>query len=135
MEVRDQAPNPIDIYVGQRVRARRKAIGLSQSDLAMALGLTFQQVQKYERGTNRISASKLYETARCLGVPVSYFFEGYAPDDGAEHLSVSTSEENVSQFLTTTEGLELAECFPRISTASHRRRILNLVATLAEDEA
>jgi transcriptional regulator with XRE-family HTH domain len=135
MEVRERAPNPIDIYVGDRVRTRRKAKGLSQSELATALGLTFQQVQKYERGANRISASKLYETAQFLGVKIGYFYEGYAPDDGAEHLSVSTSEENVSQFLTTIEGLELAKFFPRIGKPNHRRRILNLVAALAEDEA
>lgn len=74
MEVPDRAPNPIDIYVGERVRTRRKAKGLGQAALAAALGLTFQQVQKYERGTNRISASKLYETAQYLGVPVGFFF-------------------------------------------------------------
>ncbi len=77
--------DPVDVHVGQRIRARRKTVGLSQSTLADALGLTFQQVQKYENGANRVSASKLYETARCLGVPVSYFFEGLPdPTSGAQ---------------------------------------------------
>lgn len=81
----DRSPMPVDRHVGQRIRARRKMIGLSQSNLAEALNLTFQQIQKYERGANRVSASKLYETARCLGVPVSYFFEGLPdPTDGAQ---------------------------------------------------
>jgi len=83
---------PVDRHVGQRIRARRKMIGLSQSTLADALGLTFQQVQKYENGANRVSASKLYETARCLDVPVSYFFEGLPdPSDGG-HGPVSTDD-------------------------------------------
>lgn len=81
----DRSPMPVDRHVGQRIRARRKMIGLSQSTLAEALNLTFQQIQKYERGANRVSASKLYETARCLGVPVSYFFEGLPdPTDGGQ---------------------------------------------------
>ncbi len=71
-----RSPNPVDTHVGQRVRTRRRLLGISQERLAEALGLTFQQVQKYERGANRISASKLYEIARFLASPVSYFFEG-----------------------------------------------------------
>ena len=88
-----KSPNPVDIHVGGRVRLRRRMLGLSQERLAGALGLTFQQVQKYERGSNRISASKLYEIARFLSAPVAYFFEGLsdpttAPDaDSAEDSS------------------------------------------------
>ncbi|PTS83183.1 hypothetical protein DBR41_22200 [Pseudomonas sp. HMWF010] len=76
------AANPIDVHVGKMVRARRKALGMSQTELAETLGITFQQVQKYERGSNRISASKLYEAARTMKMEISTFFEGLAPLDG-----------------------------------------------------
>lgn len=78
------APNPVDVHVGAKVRARRKELGLSQGDLATTLGLTFQQVQKYERGSNRISASKLFESARLLKVAPAYFFDGLPDDLAAE---------------------------------------------------
>ena len=73
-----RGPNPIDLHVGARIRMRRRLLGVSQERLAEALGLTFQQVQKYERGANRVSASKLYEIARTLQTPVTYFFDGLA---------------------------------------------------------
>ncbi len=126
--------NPIDLHVGTRIRLRRKFLGLSQSDLAEALGLTFQQVQKYERGSNRISASKLFQTARTLKAPVAYFFDGYAAVDQGERFEESSCEQNVSSFLLTNEGVELAESFPRVKSAKHRRHILNLVRGLAEEE-
>ena len=126
--------NLIDTHVGARVRIRRKFLGWSQSDLADSLGLTFQQVQKYERGTNRISASKLFATAKALKVPVAYFFEGY--DDGAaHHLEPSASEQAAHDFLSTSEGIAVAEAFPRIANAKHRRKLLELVRTLAEEDA
>lgn len=126
-------PNPIDLHVGARVRMRRKFLGVSQERLAQALGLTFQQVQKYERGTNRISASKLFEIARFLEAPVSYFFQGLAPEGGEEGFSESRSEQSVHGFLMTPEGIELAGLFPRL-TGKQRRRILELVRTLTDDE-
>ncbi len=126
--------NPVDLHVGGRVRMRRKFLGLSQSELAEALGLTFQQVQKYERGTNRISASKLFETARALKVPVAYFFEGYGNGENVEGFSESRSEQAVHGFLMTTEGIEMAEAFPRIRNAKHRRKVMELVRTLAGDD-
>lgn len=122
--------NPVDIHVGARVRLRRKMQGYSQSELAEALGLTFQQVQKYERGGNRISASKLYEIARFLNVPIAYFFEGYS--QGVSE-SDATPSESVSNFLYTSEGIELAVAFPRIPRANQRRTILNLVLSMAND--
>lgn len=79
----DRRANPVDVHVGSRIAHRRRSLGLSQSDLGQALGLTFQQIQKYERGANRVSASRLWEAAGFLGVPVSYFFEGLAQTDGA----------------------------------------------------
>ena len=130
----DRHPNPVDLHVGARIRMRRKILGVSQERLADDLGLTFQQVQKYERGSNRISASKLFEISRALKVPVAYFFEGYGASEAVEGFSESESEQFVHGFLMTTEGIELAEAFPRIKNAKHRRRVLELVRALAEDE-
>jgi transcriptional regulator with XRE-family HTH domain len=126
----DRLPNPVDLHVGARVRIRRKALGVSQEKVAHALGLTFQQVQKYERGTNRISASKLFEIATFLEVPVAYFFEGLSGQNdilGAE----TAAERHVHDFLMSAEGLELASLLPRLK-GKQRRRILELVRTLAE---
>ena len=134
-DVSPKSPNPVDLHVGGRVRMRRKMLGVSQERLAEALGLTFQQVQKYERGANRISASKLYEIARFLSAPIAYFFEGLG--DPAVSGSVGAddaSEQHVHGFLMTSEGLELAAAFPRITRARLRRRILDLVRALADEE-
>ncbi|MDI7776600.1 helix-turn-helix transcriptional regulator [Asticcacaulis sp. EMRT-3] len=126
-------PNPVDLHVGGRVRMRRKFLGLSQDGLANAIELTFQQVQKYERGFNRISSSKLYEISQTLKVPVAYFFDGYDDNESVEAFSESETEQFVHGFLVTTEGIELAEAFPRIKAAKLRRKILDLVRTLADD--
>ena len=130
----ERGPNPVDLHVGARVRMRRKFLGMSQEGLAETIALTFQQVQKYERGSNRISASKLYEISKALKAPVAYFFEGYGENEAVEGFSESESEQFVHGFLMTTEGIELAEAFPRIKNAKHRRRILELVRSLAEDD-
>ncbi len=130
----ERSPNPVDLHVGARVRMRRKFLGMSQEGLAETIDLTFQQVQKYERGSNRISASKLYEISRALKAPVAYFFEGYGEAEDVDGFSESESEQFVHGFLMTTEGIELAEAFPRIKNAKHRRRILELVRALAEEE-
>lgn len=130
----DRGPNPVDLHVGARVRMRRKFLGMSQEGLAETIDLTFQQVQKYERGSNRISASKLYEISRALKAPVAYFFEGYGATEAVEGFSESESEQFVHGFLMTTEGIELAEAFPRIKNPKWRRRILELVRALAEEE-
>ena len=130
----ERSPNPVDLHVGARVRMRRKFLGMSQEGLAETIALTFQQVQKYERGSNRISASKLWEIAKALKAPVAYFFEGYGENEAVEGFSESESEQFVHGFLMTTEGIELAEAFPRIKNAKHRRRILELVRALAEDD-
>jgi transcriptional regulator with XRE-family HTH domain len=127
-------PNPVDLHVGARVRMRRKFLGMSQEGLAESIELTFQQVQKYERGSNRISASKLFEISTALKAPVAYFFEGYGQNEAVEGFSESESEQFVHGFLMTTEGIELAEAFPRIKNAKHRRRILELVRALAEGD-
>ena len=129
----ERHPNPVDLHVGARIRMRRKILGVSQERLAEDLGLTFQQVQKYERGANRVSASKLYEIAKSLQSSVAYFFEGLADTTG-EGVAES-GEPFVHDFLMTSEGLELAALFPRITRPKVRRRILELVRSMAEEEA
>lgn len=127
-----RGPNPIDLHVGASIRMRRRLLGVSQEKLAEALGLTFQQVQKYERGANRVSASKLYEIARTLQTPVTYFFDGLADAGEIEHGDV-LSEQAVSDFLLTSEGMELAALFPRIRRGPVRRRILELLRALTDE--
>ena len=131
-----RTPNVVDLHVGGRVRMRRKILGMSQEALADALGLTFQQVQKYERGANRVSASKLYEIAKTFQAPVSYFFEGLADPMTNEVDEVGAAAERVvTEFLNTPEGLELAELFPKIGRGRVRRQILDLVRAMADDES
>jgi transcriptional regulator with XRE-family HTH domain len=131
-------PNPVDLHVGARIRLRRRMQGVSQEKLADALGLTFQQVQKYERGANRVSASKLYEIAAALRSPVAYFFDGLADPSTelAEGEEASPSnEQNVHAFLMTAEGLELARLFPQLPRGRVRRRILDLLRALTGDDS
>ncbi|MFP1133100.1 helix-turn-helix domain-containing protein [Asticcacaulis sp. W401b] len=125
--------HPVDRHVGGRVRMRRKFVGKSQADMADSIGLTFQQVQKYERGANRISASKLFEISCFLKVPVGYFYEGLG-EEGQAGFSESTTEQLIHGFLMSTEGIELAEVFPRVRNLKHRKRILDLVRALAEED-
>ncbi len=113
---------------------RRKVLGVSQESLAADLGLTFQQIQKYERGTNRVSASKLYEIARSLQTTTSYFFEGFADPNSEGANSPEYIEEKAAvDFLMTPEGLEMAALFPKISKGKVRRRILDLVRALSDE--
>lgn len=136
MPFEDKSPDPIDVHVGARVRFRRKCLGISQEALALAIGLTFQQVQKYERGSNRISASKLYRIAKILSAPMNYFFDGAPDPDDCERPADTRSdgpERQVNDFLMTSEGIELAQYFPVIERARTRRRVLDLVRSLAED--
>src|SRR5437762_8757468 len=106
------APHPVDIYVGARVKERRTELGISQEKLAEALGLTFQQVQKYERAANRVSASKLFEIARALETSVSYFYEGLGANAELDLPGGPNLEAHA--FLLTPEGAELAALFPRV---------------------
>ncbi len=115
---------------------RRKMLGVSQEQLAAALKLTFQQVQKYERGANRVSASKLYEIAKTLQVPVSYFFDGLADPVTDESDDVGEAANRViTDFLNTPEGLELAAIFPKIGKGRVRRQVLDLVRAMADEDA
>ncbi|MBN9048908.1 MAG: helix-turn-helix transcriptional regulator [Rhizobiales bacterium] len=130
-----KAPNPIDKHVGSRVRMRRMMLEMSQEKLGDALDLTFQQIQKYEKGTNRIGASRLQQISSILQVPVSFFFEG-APATGHEvdGLSEAPSPAYISDFLATSDGLALTRAFVRIKDAKLRRRIVDLVEEMAGDD-
>jgi transcriptional regulator with XRE-family HTH domain len=126
-------PNPTDVYVGSRVRMRRKILGLSQEKLGEKLGITFQQIQKYEKGTNRVGASRLQAMADALDVPVSYFFP-----DAASAAPGGMKEESavfMMDFLSTSEGLELSRAFTRIRDAKVRRKVVELVRALAEESS
>lgn len=128
-----KAPNPIDKHVGSRVRMRRMMLSMSQEKLGDALGLTFQQVQKYEKGTNRIGASRLSQISNILGVPVSFFFEG------APHVGVSQSGkalppvDYLQDLLATSEGLAMAKAFMRIQAPRLRRRVVDLVEEMTNE--
>ncbi len=125
-------PNPIDIHVGSRVRLRRIMVGMSQEKLGEQLGITFQQIQKYEKGTNRIGASRLQHIARVLTVPVAFFFEdapGAQPDQ--EGLAEENAASYVVDFLSTSEGIQLNRAFVNVKDPKVRRKIIDLVRALA----
>ena len=126
-----KTPNPIDVHVGSRVRARRQAVGMSQEKLGDALGLTFQQVQKYEKGVNRVSGSRLQQLTNILQVPIAYFFEGGPGQLKAK--SNAPSSAFVTDFIASSEGLALAKAFTQIKTANVRHHIVKLVAEIAGD--
>jgi transcriptional regulator with XRE-family HTH domain len=128
----NKTPNPIDRHVGARVRMRRLMVGLSQSKLADALDVTFQQVQKYEKGANRIGASRLQHLARVLDVPPSFFFEG-APASDTPSMGFNEDPGNsyVVDFLSTAEGLQLNRAFSAIKDARMRKSVLDLVERIA----
>ena len=128
-----KSPNSTDKHVGNRVRMRRMMLDMSQTELGNSIGLTFQQVQKYEKGTNRIGAGRLHQIARILKVPVSFFFEG-SPRDAA---NVSDPEQAplptyVTDFLDTSDGLALTKAFMQIKDATLRRRIVSLVQEITD---
>jgi transcriptional regulator with XRE-family HTH domain len=127
--------HPTDKHVGQRVRTRRLMLGLSQTALGDALGLTFQQVQKYEKGANRIGASRLQHISRILQAPVTFFFEGAPHVRGENHAQTDApSPQYVTDYLATTDGLRLTKAFMQISNAKLRRSIVNLVEQIAASE-
>jgi transcriptional regulator with XRE-family HTH domain len=125
-------PNPIDKHVGSRVRMRRNMLGLSQEKVADALGLAFQQLQKYEKGANRISASRLHQLAGVLQVPITFFYEG-APSQSRSGGKVESTN-YVNEFLATRDGLTLTKAFMQIEDAKLRRCIVGLVESIAGDD-
>ena len=133
-------PNPIDVHVGQRIRQRRTLLGMSQERLAEAIGLTFQQVQKYERGANRVGSSRLFDLARVLDVQISYFFEemdaGVAAKSPSRLMGVSESKMQAYAAepdpLAKRETLELVRAYYKIAEPRVRKRIFELTKALAK---
>ncbi len=131
-----EKPNPIDVQVGSRVRLRRNMLGLSQEKLGVAIGLTFQQVQKYERGANRIGASRLHELSRVLDVPVSFFFDDMDPVRAPAipgGFSEPPAEGFESDPLRRRETVELVDAYYTIDDVTVRRRLLELARALAAE--
>ncbi len=134
--------NPLDLHVGSRVRLQRMLLGMSQEKLGEQLGLTFQQIQKYEKGINRIGASRLFELARVLGVSVEFFYEdapgtasGYkAQTASAGGFSERPADRYVVDFLSSREGVELNKAFVKITDPKVRRSIVDLVRSLAGED-
>ncbi len=131
-------PHPVDVHVGRRLRLKRTFLGLSQEAVGKQIGVTFQQIQKYERGINRMGASRLYDFAKALGIQVAYFFEGfgdYTMEDGsvgtaAEPGAAAFEHENVNN----RETLEVMRAYYRIKNPAVRKRIIELIKAMAADE-
>lgn len=133
-KVNPRIPNPVDMHVGSRIRLRRQLMKMSQEKLGDELGVTFQQVQKYERGANRVGASRLYRLSRVLEVPVQFFFEDLADKPIVSGMAEGDQTPIVYNFIQSSDGVSLAEAFSRISDAKVRRRVLELVRTLAAEQ-
>ncbi|UXN03808.1 MULTISPECIES: helix-turn-helix domain-containing protein [unclassified Bartonella] len=132
MTVKKKQPDPIDVYVGSRIRLRRNSIGLSQEKLGEQLGITFQQVQKYEKGTNRVGASRLQAIAETLEVPVSFFFEDVSNSELDE--GFAEAEANPLEMVSSGEGLQLIRAFTNIKDPKVRRKIIDLAKALSQDD-
>lgn len=126
-------PDPIDIHVGSRIRLRRTILRMSQEKLADQLGITFQQVQKYENGSNRVGASRLYAISQILGVEVSYFYEGYEGGENFETAEAAESVENIDHHLKSRETIELVKSYYAITDKSVRRKMLDLIKSLSAE--
>ena len=129
-----KAPHPVDVHVGGRVRMRRMLLGMSQDKLGDALGLTFQQIQKYEKGVNRIGASRIFEIAQILDVPIQYFYEDFNSRSARALGFAEGDEDSFMQLLQTPEGVQLCRHFAEIKDAKVRKRVLELVKTLSQDD-
>ena len=130
-------PNPVDTHVGSRVRLRRMLLGMSQERLGESMGLTFQQVQKYEKGVNRVGASRLFQISKILDVPVQFFFEEAPHADGApaRGMAEADSETFILEFLNSREGLELNRAFVKIANSKVRKSVVDLVRALSASES
>jgi len=130
--------SPIDVQVGHRVRLRRMLIGMSQERLGEMLGLTFQQVQKYEKGVNRIGAGRLFEIAHILGMPIQDFFDGLSSlleSGAASGFADTESSPPVMEFISSGEGLQLSMAFMKIKDAKVRKRMLDLIKSMSDEDA
>lgn len=135
-----RSPNPVDIHVGARVRLRRKILKMSQEKLGEQLGVTFQQVQKYERGANRVGASRLWKISEVLDVPVSFFYDGLSTEYGGQSdspaLMAAEPDQSplVYEFINSSDGVSLAKAVLQIKNKAVRRQILELARSLAKSE-
>jgi transcriptional regulator with XRE-family HTH domain len=129
-------PNPIDIHVGARVRLRRMILGLSQESLGKSLGLTFQQVQKYEKGVNRVGASRLFQLSNLLDVPVQFFYDDYDVKTGSRSFGMAEPDigDAFMKFVNSPEGVQLCRHFSAIEDPQVKKRVLDLVKSIAETE-
>ena len=129
-------PNPVDIHVGRRVRLRRTLVGMSQGNLGEAVGLTFQQIQKYERGANRIGSSRLFHLSQILDVPVSFFFDDMPPldPDALPGLGEQKQAEFKPDPLVKRETLELVRAYYKITDPGARKRLFELTKAIAKME-
>jgi transcriptional regulator with XRE-family HTH domain len=127
-------PNYIDVHVGSRMRMRRQLINMSQERLGELLGITFQQVQKYEKGANRISASRLFYTAKTLGVPIQFFFEGLPGGESDAVLRESMPTDEFTSSLMTTEGVQLAKAFREADSTTKRKLIVGLAKLIVDSD-
>lgn len=128
-------PNPTDVHVGGRIRMRRNMMGMSQEKLGESLGITFQQIQKYEKGTNRVGASRLQAISGVLSVPVAYFFEDAPGSEGAALKGFAEEGVNLAlDFCSSTEGLQLNRAFVKITDLKVRRKVIELVKALAAEQ-
>jgi transcriptional regulator with XRE-family HTH domain len=125
-------PNYIDVHVGNRIRMRRQIVGMSQEKLGELLGITFQQIQKYEKGANRISASRLFYTAKTLGVPVQFFFEDLPGLEGNGGMAESRDEDSVMTALMNSDGVQLAKAFRDADSITKRKLIATLARHIAD---
>lgn len=133
----EKRPHPIDVHVGGRVRLRRTMLGMSQDKLADSLGLTFQQIQKYEKGVNRIGASRVFEISRILGVPIQFFFDDYDIDTGRSYGFAEAGPDDgaaMMDLLNSPEGVQLCKHFASIGDPKIRKRVLELVKSLSDGE-
>lgn len=141
-KAKGDGPNPIDIHVGARAKLRRGIMGLSQENLAEALGITFQQIQKYERGANRISASRLHKLSETLGVPVGYFFEGYNEDEPERAYGFSDTpqedfswlEENGGDLMERKETIDLVRTYYSVQDPALRKNFVKMLKTLVSSQ-
>lgn len=133
MAMKKKPTHPIDLHVGARIRLRRLMLRMSQEKLGDALGLTFQQIQKYEKGANRVSASRLYEIAKALDVDIKYFFDGFEEENG-DQVSEGDQSPIVYDFIASSEGVGLAAAFSEISSPKLRRRVLEFVRSIQDIE-
>ncbi len=131
MTVLSKRTNPVDIHIGSRVRLKRQMLQMSQEKLGEYLGVTFQQVQKYEKGSNRIGAGSLWRIAQIMGTPVSFFFEGLRDKEMQQGFAESQDDAIVYEFINSSDGVALIKAFAHVKDPRVRRRILELVRTLA----